>query len=150
VQCAPIEADGHYVLPGLPLGTYVVAFALDNFEDGVDFSDGFVRRYWHEVQNFGEASPVGSATATVISDIDAAISRGDEILPPPPVTPSPVHLVPDRPAGDFRPKPHPPKRKKLHCKKGFRRVTKSRHTRCVKIHRKKARHHPGRRQTAHR
>lgn len=39
VECAGIE-NGHYVLPGLPLGMYVVSFALDSFEDRVDIPDG--------------------------------------------------------------------------------------------------------------
>jgi len=152
VQCTPIEA-GHYVLPGLPLGTYVVAFALDYSHEGeLGTPDGFVRRYWDEVQNFSEATPVGSATSTVISEIDAAISRGDEIPPPlpPSVGQGPIELAPASPPGEFRATPHAPKPKKLHCKKGFRRVTKSWHQRCVKIHRKKARHHAGRRKTSHR
>jgi hypothetical protein len=151
VQCAPIEADGHYVLSGLPLGTYVVAFAVDYYfpEEAVGPADGFVRRYWHEVQNFSEATPVGSNTPTVVSGIDAALTRGDEIFPPhpPSVIQGTIHPAPPSPPGEFRVKPKP---KRLHCKKGFRRVTKSRHQRCVKIHPKKARHHRGRRKASHR
>jgi hypothetical protein len=149
VRCAPIEADGSYVLAGLPLGTYVVAFALDPIEDGFDISDGFVRRYWHEVQNFSEATPVGSTSSTVISGIDAAISWGDETLPPqlPWIVQGTIHPAPPSPPGEFRAHPKP---KKLHCKKGFRRVTKTRHRRCVKIHRKKAHHRKGRRKSSHR
>lgn len=150
IQCAPIEADGHYVLTGLPLGTYVVAFALDYSYEGVPGTpDGFVRRYWHEVQNFSEATPVGSPTPTVISGIDAAISRGDEIPPPqlPWVVQGTVRPAPLSPPGESRAHPKP---KKLHCKKGFRRVTKSRHRRCVKIRRKKAHRHRVRRKHPYR
>jgi len=144
VQCAPIEVDGHYVLPGLPPGNYVVAFALDLDKEGFGVADGFVRRYWHEVQNFSEATPVGSATPTVISGIDAAITRGDEIPPPSPasVIQGTIHPAPRSPPGETRAKPHRTKPKKLHCKKGFRRVTKSRHQRCVKIQRRKGHHRP--------
>ena len=82
VGCTWPQPDGHYALAGLPVGDYVIAFALDRIEDGVAFPDGYVRRFWDEVQNFGEATPVGSATPTVISGIDASLSRGEEILPP--------------------------------------------------------------------
>jgi hypothetical protein len=148
VRCAPIEADGHYVLTGLPLTTYVVAFALDySYEGEPVIPDGYVRRYWHEVQNFSEAAPVGSPTSTVISGIDATISRGDEIPPPqlPWVVQGTIHPAPQSPPGEHRAHPKP---KKLHCKKGFRRATKSRHQRCVKIHKKKIHHHKGRRKTS--
>ncbi|HEX4307329.1 MAG TPA: carboxypeptidase-like regulatory domain-containing protein [Solirubrobacterales bacterium] len=82
VACIWPQQDGHYELAGLPPGEYVIAFALDRVEDGYAFPDGYVRRFWDEVQNFGEATPVGSATPGVISGIDAALSRGEEILPP--------------------------------------------------------------------
>ena len=134
--CTGLELDGHYVLSGLPVGTYVISFALDRDEEGLVFPDGYVRRYWQEVSNFGEATPIGSATSTVIPGIDAAITFGTELplpapkpapaIAPPPVTPPPV--VPIL-AG--HPKP------KLKCKKGFRRRAVGGHkTRCVKVHRR--------------
>lgn len=102
-----------------------------------------MRRYRHEVQNFSEATPVGSSTSTVITGIDAAISRGDEILSSLP-TVQPAPIGPRAKVG-----PHL-RRHKLHCKKHFRRVTKGHHQRCVKVHKKKARHHPTDRKTARR
>jgi hypothetical protein len=134
VGCASIEEDGSYAISGLPLGLYVISFALDPIAEGIDYApDGFVRRYWREVQNFGEATPVGSMTSAVIGGIDAAISRGEEIMPTvPPLVVHPPLLQP--------PPPRPAPRPKLHCKKGFRKVTKRRHTRCVKARKGKAGH----------
>jgi hypothetical protein len=171
VGCIWVEEDGHYELAGLPPGEYVVAFALDRVEDGYDFPDGFVRRFWDEVQNFGEATPVGSATPGVISGIDAALTRGEEILPPGAQAWEPPFGAPPSPPGEVggtsgsasaaaalgaaaptvRPSAAPRQvvAGAKACKKGFRRVAKSRGARCVKIHRK-VRYHPDRRQTSRR
>jgi hypothetical protein len=145
VACTWPEADGHYALAGLPVGDYVIAFALDRIEEGVDFPDGYVRRFWDEAQNFGEATPVGSATPTVISGIDAAISRGEEILPPgvrlagtfgaPSSSPGEV-APPVTIAASTHAKPSP----RVRCKKGFHRVTKSGGSKCVKVEKKPKKH----------
>jgi Carboxypeptidase regulatory-like domain len=144
VACTWLEGDGHYELPGLPPGEYVIAFALDRVEEGVDFPDGFVRRFWDEVPTFGEATPVGSLTPTVISGIDATVSRGEEPLAPgvrlpgeygaPPLSSPQVGSTGPvaAPPGAVRPTANSvsgPRR----CHKTFRRVKKDRHARCVKI-----------------
>jgi hypothetical protein len=177
--CTWVEGDGHYELAGLPLGTYVIAFALDRVEDGYAFPDGYVRRFWDEVQNFDEATPVGSATPGVISGIDAALIRGDEILPPGVQGWEPPFDAPPSPPGEVggpgtselgtsvdpaatgpastlatgapRTAKSPSKAgaRAKACKKGFRRAGKSRRGRCVKIP-GKVKYDPDRRQTSHR
>jgi hypothetical protein len=147
VGCTWPEADGHYALSGLPVGDYVIAFALDRIEDGVDFPDGYVHRFWDEAQNFAEATPVGSLTPTVISGVDVALTRGEEILPPgvrlaggfgaasdgAGEVASPLMITARTPTA----KSHVAK-----CKKGFHRVTKSGQSRCVKVRKKPRKHRP--------
>jgi hypothetical protein len=133
VSCVPLGLDGHYELVGLQTGTYVVGFAVDQFEDGLDLPDGYVRRYWNEAQNFSEATPLGSATPTLITGIDARLTRGAEILPPKPVVTPPAPVA--------SPTTVLPTTSRIKCaKRGFRRKVVKGHERCVEIHRKR-RHH---------
>jgi hypothetical protein len=152
VKCATVESGGHYSIAGLPAGTYAVSFAVDGIEEGLDLHpDGYVRRYWHEVPSFDEATLLAGTAGAIFDEIDAALSKGEEAFPncevqsacpPPPsdetpsagravtpTTPLPqVKLPPQRPT-------QPPK-----CKKGFRRAMKNGHSRCVKIA-KRHKHH---------
>ena len=157
VLCASLESDGHYVLPGLPTGSYVVAFALDGIEENLDLHpDGYVRRYWDEAGSFGEATPVGSPTSAAIAGVDAALTRGEEILPPgvrvwslgggasasPPGTSGSPAIA----AAPMPTKAHHPVHDDVRrlCRKGTRRVAKAKHLRCVRIHRKKTAYRPKR------
>jgi hypothetical protein len=135
VSCEPLELDGHYALVGLQPGTYVIGFAVDQFENGSDFlPDGYVRRYWDEVQNFDEATPIGSPTPTLITGIDARLTRGAEIMPPQPVATPPAPVV--TPTTVLTPTA------RIVCfKKGFRRKVVKGHERCLKIPKKHPRKH---------
>jgi hypothetical protein len=136
VACVPLEFDGHYALVGLQPGTYVIGFAVDQFENGSDFlPDGYVRRFWNEVQSFNEATPLGSTTPTMISGIDARLTRGAEILPPRPVATTPPPPAP--PTGVLLIPTH-----RIKCaKNGFRRTIVKGHERCVRIHKRHPRKH---------
>lgn len=152
VKCAGVESGGQYSIPGLPAGTYAVAFALDSVEDGLDLHpDGYVRRYWEEVPSFDEATLLSGSPGAVLDEIDAVLSKGEEVFPncelpsacpssssgetfspDNAVVPTTTSLLPTPPVRPPRPRPR--------CKKGSRRATKNGHTRCVKIPKKSRRH----------
>jgi hypothetical protein len=155
VLCTSLEPDGHYVLAGLPVGSYVVSFGLDSIEEGFDLHpDGYVRRYWDEAASFGEATPVGSSTSTAIGGIDAALTRGEEVLPPgvrvwslgygAPASPSALTNGPAIPAPTAHAHRRVPSQVKRICRKGRRRVANGGHLRCVRIKKKKTAYRPKR------
>jgi hypothetical protein len=121
---------GNYSIAGLPLGQYVVAFAVDREEDGVVLHpDGYVRQYYDGKPTFGEASLVGGGPG-VYSGIDAQLVKGEEVFPdrrpaairlPEPIS-SPVPVLR---------RPHPKR-----CRKGFHRQRAKGTLRCVRRHRK--------------
>ena len=145
VKCAAVESGGHYSIAGLPAGTYAVSFAIDGVEEGLDLHpDGYVRRYWKEVPNFGEATLLAGTAGAIFDEIDAVLTKGEEVFPncevqsacPPPPSPDETSfaggaITPTTPLPQAlpitRPLAQPPR-----CKKGFHRVTKSGHARCVK------------------
>ncbi len=139
IKCAGVEAGGHYLIAGLPAGTYAVSFAVDGVEEGLDPNpDGYVRRYWKEVPNFGEATMLAGTKGAFFHEIDAVLTRGEEVFPncevksacPPPSTSTASSIT-----ATALPQATPVT-PWLRCKTGFRRVTKSGHPRCVKIGRK--------------
>lgn len=154
-KCASLESEGRYSIPGLPPGTYAVAFALDWVEEGLDLHpDGYVRRYWREAPSFGEATLLAGTAGAVFDEIDAHLTRGEEVFPhcevpsacpslPAETPPTPsaattgiaptTALLPGGPSGN------PPARRR-HCRKGFRRARKNGRTRCVKVAKKRRRH----------
>ena len=82
VKCATVESGGHYSIAGLPAGAYAVSFAVDTVEGGLDlYPDGYVRRYWEEVPTFEEATPLAGTAGEVIDEIDAVLSKGEEVFP---------------------------------------------------------------------
>jgi hypothetical protein len=158
VKCTGVESGGRYSIPGLPPGTYAVAFALDWVEEGLDLHpDGYVRRYWNEVPGFDEATLLSGSPGTVIGEVDAVLTKGEEVFPNcevPSACPSTSDETSSTAGGitsmttplRLGPTVQPPVRRRR-CKKGFRRTTKNGHTRCVKI-RRKGRHHTMRVATA--
>jgi len=156
VKCASVGPDGQYSIPGLPAGeTYAVAFALDWVEEGLDLHpDGYVRRYWQEVPSFDEATLLFGSAGAVFDEVDAVLSKGEEVFPNcevPSACPStsPGETETSSPGDTAVPTTtlvHPksplrPAARPSRCKKGFRRATKNGHTRCVKVP-KKRRGHP--------
>ena len=148
VKCAPVEAGGLYAIAGLPPGTYAVSFAVDWVEEGLDLHpDGYVRRYWHEVPSFGEATLLAGSGGAVFDEIDAALTKGDEVFPNCEV-PSACPQLPSgggSSSGDTvnttttLPGAKPPaqlSKPRPKCKKGFRRTMKSGHARCVRAPKK--------------
>jgi len=149
VKCAGVESDGQYSIPGLPPGTYAVAFALDWVEEGFDLHpDGYVRRYWNEVPRFEEATLLSGSPGAVLDEIDAGLSKGEEVFPNcevPSACPSSSSdetsstgdgLTPTTTLSQVNPPIRQPT-KRPRCKKGFRRSTKNGHARCVKVPRKR-------------
>lgn len=151
VKCAGVESGGQYSIPGLPAGTYAVSFALDSVEEGLDLHpDGYVRRYWKEVPTFGETTLLAGTAGAVFDEIDAVLTQGEEVFPNCEVQSAcPSHpgsgeassgatlsggsVTPVAPPQAQLAVQRPPRR--LRCKKGFRRVMKSGHARCVKVSR---------------
>jgi hypothetical protein len=128
--CAPSELDGVYSIAGLPLGSYVLAFAVDEKEDGlVLHPDGYVRQYYDHKISFAAANLLGSPVPTVFTGIDAELTLGPEIWPeeiaPPPPNPPTATSRPVRPS-------HPRKRT---CRRGFHKKKVKGKVRCVKKHR---------------
>jgi hypothetical protein len=145
VKCATVESGGQYAIAGLPAGTYAVSFAVDGVEEGLDLHpDGYVRRYWHEVPSFDEATLLAGTGGAVFDEIDAVLSKGEEVFPNCEV-PS---ACPQLPSGGSSSSdgaintttttltPAGPPKQSPKCKKGFRRAIKSGHARCVKVPKK--------------
>lgn len=145
VKCASVESGGQYSIPGLPPGTYAVAFALDWVEEGLDLHpDGYVRRYWQEVPSFDEATLLAGSAGAVFEEIDAVLSRGEEVfpncevpsscsLPPSGETSSAGNVVTSTTTlAQAKTSTKPPVRQPR-CKKGFRRAIKGGRSRCVKV-----------------
>lgn len=148
VKCATVESGGHYSIAGLPVATYAISFAVDGVEEGLDLHpDGYVRRYWQEVPDFGEATLLAGTAGAVFDEIDAVLTRGEEVFPNCEVQSAcPPSLASDGTSetfsggGAIAPMPTPPQAKPItqllerrpRCKKGFRRAVKSGHARCVK------------------
>lgn len=143
VKCATVEPDGRYSIAGLPAGgLYAVSFAVDRVEEGFDLHpDGYVRRYWKEVPSFDEATLLAGTAGAIIDEIDAVLTKGEEVFPNCEV-PSACPQLPS--GGDITttttlpvaktPAPPPPSRPK--CKKG----KKLKHGKCVKKGHKKHPH----------
>jgi hypothetical protein len=145
VKCATVESGGQYSIAGLPAGTYAVSFAVDWVEEGLDLHpDGYVRRYWQEAPNFGEATLLAGTAGAVFNEIDAVLTKGEEVFPncevqsacpPPPSGETSSADSADAPTTTLpqvKSTTQPPARRPR-CKKGFRHAMKSGHARCVKI-----------------
>jgi hypothetical protein len=143
VKCDTVGSGGQYSIPGLPPGTYAVAFALDWIEEGLDLHpDGYVRRYWEEVPSFDDATLLAGTAGAVFDEIDAVLSRGDEVFPNCEVAsacPSPTSSETSSAGGTTPPAVTPPppplarpSAQRPRCKKGSRLTLKRGHARCVK------------------
>jgi hypothetical protein len=129
--CDSSEPDGTYSIAGLPLGSYVVSFAVDHKEEGlVLHPDGYVRQYYDHKTSFAAANPLGSAVPTVFTGIDAELTLGPEIWPEEIAPPPPNRLTLAPPV--LR-SPHPHKRT---CRRGFHKKKVKGKVRCVRKHRR--------------
>ncbi len=162
VKCASVGPTGEYALAGLPAGGYVLSFSEGEKEEGLELHpDGYVRQYWDHVPTYDEATWIIAGAGVVLEGYDASLTPGAEVWPGESdgsgetevggsggsgvvsgggsnqvyAPPGGVPAVPVPPS--FKPTP---KTEPLQCKKGFRKVTKGGHARCVKI-KKKAKHH---------
>jgi hypothetical protein len=148
IKCASVGSGGQYSIPGLPTGvTYAVAFALDWVEEGLDLHpDGYVRRYWKEAPSFEEAMLLASTGGMIFNEIDAVLTRGEEVFPNcevPSACPSSFSgenaFVGGGVTSTTLSRAKPPVRRPQ-CKKGFRRAKKNGHTRCIKVPKKRREH----------
>lgn len=133
VVCTGSEPDGTYSIAGLPPGSYVVGFAVDSKEDGLDLHpDGYVRQYYDHKATFAAADLVGGPVSAVYAGIDATLTQGPEIWPEEAVpTVSPVA----RPIVLPLPKPK--------CRKGFHRKSVNGKSHCVRKAKKRHHHRHG-------
>jgi 5-hydroxyisourate hydrolase-like protein (transthyretin family) len=70
-NCAWTDSSGHYVIGGLPAGSYLVSFA----EEGQDYLD----QYFNGSVRRGEASPLTVAAGATVSSVDARMTKGAQI-----------------------------------------------------------------------
>lgn len=135
VQCTFPELDGLYRIAGLPFGSYKVSFGVDvEDEPGLVLRpDGFVPQYYDGKPNFAAADVLTGAVPTVFAGIDARLEPGDDPVKPQPV---PTLAQPSwQPPPAFRKPP-------LRCKKkGFKKRRVKGKPRCVKVHKRKRKHH---------
>lgn len=141
LKCFVGKPDGTYVLAGVPAGTFILSFSKDRKEEGVDVNpDGYVRQFWTGAAHFDEATPITAAAGTVLEGYDPYLVQGaedwseEEAAPVLPIASTLPAAPIVQPSATAKPKP-------LRCKKGFRKVTKGGHARCVKIKKKTKRHH---------
>lgn len=143
VSCSWSREDGTFSLAGLPLGSYVVGFAVDHvFEGIVLHPDGYVRRYFDDVPTFAAATAVGGPGPGVVTGIDAELVAGPEVFPDePPVSEDPGPVLPPvtTPTLPVTIKPQPRPRP---CKKGFHKKKVKGKIRCVRNKHRRPRRHP--------
>ena len=136
-DCAYTEGAGHYVINGLPTGTYKVWFSPDVPE--WEEEDDYVQQYYNGVSSFFQATGVTVAASGLVTGIDARLVSRQ--APPPSPTPSvPAAAVagaaPQRVAQPSTSRP------KVRCRKGKRLIRRKGKAKCVKVkHKAKPRHH---------
>jgi hypothetical protein len=154
IKCTTVGQSGNYSLPGLPpMESFGVAFAVDGVEEGLDLHpDGYVRQYWDQVSTWGEAAHVEATGGATFGGVNAALTRGGEVfphcevasacspsnpivVPPATFTPNGFEVVPGALRGRSEPE--------LDCRKGYLKVKRIGHPRCIKVQKKKhkLRHH---------
>lgn len=125
-NCAYTGSTGHYEIGALPIGTYKVWFSPD--VPAWEEEDDYFQQYWNAKPTLAQATPIALGAAAAAGGIDARLTSR-RASPPPIVPPVPPALL--APSG-------PPK--KLHCRKGWRKVRAKGKTRCVKARHKHRRH----------
>jgi hypothetical protein len=147
---------GAWSIPGIPPNElFTLSFAIDR-----TVSDGYVGQWWNGVAHFEEATAIFAGPGKVLPGKNAFLIRGEDPLPATELPgeehstgtstdpgtngivnfTNPVAPVPWPVTVPWA----PPHRVLVFCKKGFRKVTKSGHQRCVKIkrqHRPHKNHH---------
>ncbi len=149
IKCTAVGMGGHYQLPGVPPEErFGVSFSVDGIEEGLDLHpDGYVRQYWDQVPTWQEAAIVSGSGGSTFAGVNAVLSRGDEVFPncevmtlacrPPDGSGTLPRPFQERPARVRTPR-------RVRCKKGYRKVKRAGHARCVKVHKKKHHKHPHR------
>jgi hypothetical protein len=128
--CDETGIFGQYSVGPLATGSYKIGFSV---ELGREFfgeelflgeNDGFQTRFYDEQTSLAAASRIGLFAPGSVGGIDARLfpTKPSTAVPPPVV---PVSSAPG------------PRRKRLHCRRGFRKKKVRGKMRCVKIHRKR-------------
>lgn len=147
-NCAEAGANGKYLIPLLPSGSYRVEFSVSYFEDG-ERLDEFETQFHAGASSLGGSAVVDVSAGSIAGSIDAAMVEVSSPPEPPdpegggqppgdlPATPVPPPLAATPPATPE------PAAKKPRCRKGFRAKKVRGKWRCA---RKKAkpRHQKGR------
>ncbi|MDQ0614871.1 hypothetical protein QF046_002512 [Microbacterium sp. W4I4] len=68
---ATTESDGTYVIPGVPVDSYIVTFHTDG--------TAFVSEFWSDAATWDAAAPVAVAAGASVTGIDAALAVGGAI-----------------------------------------------------------------------
>lgn len=129
-SCAESGSNGEYKLRHMPEGPSIVVFAPEFFAEGEENPSGYQTQYYNGKPTFATANPVNVVEGVTTPNIDARLIN---LRPPKPSVVVP--LVPFLPLSTVTP------RHVVKCKKGFHKKTVKGKQRCVKVHKKKHRHH---------
>lgn len=122
------DANGNYVLRGLPEAEYVVLFSRPLGPAGADV-DCFAPQYYKSASTFSGATVLHGVPGVALTGIDA------ELVNFCPKSPPPLQVT-------FAPSTNPvgAPRRPLHCRKGFHRKRVKGKARCVRRHKRHRRH----------
>lgn len=128
-QCDMTDAEGSYVLMGLPAGSYLVAFEREYQPFGPAAA-----QWWQGAATAEEATPIAIAPPETRTGIDGVVDRA--IWKPPAEEEPTVTPAPSLPpfVSPVSPRPH------IKCRKGFHRKLVKGKKHCVRKHRRHPKH----------
>lgn len=106
-NCAATNAEGNYVIAGIPAGTYLVAFGVEALPGGGRAAG----QWWNGASSSAQATPIAMAPPQIFTGINGQLGSsgappkrtgGGTIVVPGPQATQPPELIPQR------------------CKKGYR------------------------------
>jgi hypothetical protein len=137
-RCTYSDGSGAYRFQGLPSGSYQVGFSLGLSEIGGEGvageEDGFQTQFYPGVATRAEAQTLPLIAPQTMLAIDASLLAPPMPAPPAPPLVLPTAIVPAPPAVAV-----PPTKKG--CKPGYRKQKVKGKARCVKVQKKKRKHH---------
>jgi len=132
-HCTETNSSGHYVLYGLPTGSYKVAFSLEFrefFPGEPPEPDGYSTQFYNGKPTLAAADTLSLEAPKAVTGIDAhLLSSAPAVISPAPNT---APLIPTHP-------------KRHKCRKHFKKKKVGGKVRCVRVHHKRKHHRAGQR-----